>query len=338
MAVPMLDETRVDTKIMAAMVNRFIADSADHLQAFARTSEVKLLELSEKTHRLERCVRLFERKVGHLESAEAAKAELPSTGPETLDLAAQAGAVAQAAAMAQGRLTAQSVAAADQQAEGMPAQDAAAAVAVLASANCPGLKAGAQAEEASEVAAGAHREAETQLANAAAPPSLAAAAAAVAQRRLARRGAAGAAKEPALQAAAVPQESSPRALEQPAAATSTSAASSAPAALDKPGEAAPARPANPNGGAAAAVDAPPPSPLPTAQTARPVAVCLFPSAAAAKPESQQAFAAPAAPAAPVAPPSAVPAGITPEQAVLALRRRLLVQDHSDDDMQTDIGS
>eukprot|EP00446_Apocalathium_sp_SHHI-4_P072422 CAMPEP_0177543610 /NCGR_PEP_ID=MMETSP0369-20130122/61502_1 /TAXON_ID=447022 ORGANISM="Scrippsiella hangoei-like, Strain SHHI-4" /NCGR_SAMPLE_ID=MMETSP0369 /ASSEMBLY_ACC=CAM_ASM_000364 /LENGTH=134 /DNA_ID=CAMNT_0019027499 /DNA_START=9 /DNA_END=409 /DNA_ORIENTATION=+ len=61
---------RVDPKIIAAMVNRFVADSAEFLQAFARKAEVRLLELSRKLQRLEQLVKLFETKVKGLEAAE----------------------------------------------------------------------------------------------------------------------------------------------------------------------------------------------------------------------------------------------------------------------------
>eukprot|EP00930_Biecheleria_cincta_P002854 TRINITY_DN103832_c0_g1_i1.p1 TRINITY_DN103832_c0_g1~~TRINITY_DN103832_c0_g1_i1.p1 ORF type:complete len:483 (+),score=115.52 TRINITY_DN103832_c0_g1_i1:76-1524(+) len=65
-------QDRIDPKVLAALVNRFVADSADFLQGFARQAEAKLLTLSQRIDRLERLIILFERKVQHLEPAAGA--------------------------------------------------------------------------------------------------------------------------------------------------------------------------------------------------------------------------------------------------------------------------
>jgi len=67
MALDGATRERIDPKVLAALVNRFTADSADFLQAFARQAEAKLLHLGQRLERLERLVILFERKVQHLE-------------------------------------------------------------------------------------------------------------------------------------------------------------------------------------------------------------------------------------------------------------------------------
>eukprot|EP00927_Polykrikos_kofoidii_P014308 TRINITY_DN16264_c0_g2_i2.p1 TRINITY_DN16264_c0_g2~~TRINITY_DN16264_c0_g2_i2.p1 ORF type:complete len:411 (-),score=99.47 TRINITY_DN16264_c0_g2_i2:48-1280(-) len=57
---------QVETKVLAALVNRFIAESGEFLQAFGQQAEVKLLELNKRIQRLELLLRLFEEKVQHL--------------------------------------------------------------------------------------------------------------------------------------------------------------------------------------------------------------------------------------------------------------------------------
>lgn len=86
---------RVDPKIIAAMVNRFVSDSAEFLQAFGRQAEARLLQLSQRLHRLEQLVRLFEQKVSGLEAAApraapaAAAAQLEEAAAEPVAAAAE---------------------------------------------------------------------------------------------------------------------------------------------------------------------------------------------------------------------------------------------------------
>ncbi|CAE8734392.1 unnamed protein product, partial [Polarella glacialis] len=82
MAMDGATRERIDPKVLAALVNRFTADSADFLQAFARQAEAKLLELSQRLERLHRLVSLFEHKVRHLEPASGASA--PSRPPASI--------------------------------------------------------------------------------------------------------------------------------------------------------------------------------------------------------------------------------------------------------------
>jgi len=58
---------RVDPKVIAALVNRFIADASMFLQAFAGHAEARLLELGRRVRRLEQLVRLLEAKVEGLD-------------------------------------------------------------------------------------------------------------------------------------------------------------------------------------------------------------------------------------------------------------------------------
>jgi len=54
---------RIDPKLLAALVNRFVADSSEFLQGFALQAEASLLGLSARIQRLEQLVKLLERKV-----------------------------------------------------------------------------------------------------------------------------------------------------------------------------------------------------------------------------------------------------------------------------------
>mmetsp|Transcript_118116 Transcript_118116/g.227812 ORF Transcript_118116/g.227812 Transcript_118116/m.227812 type:complete len:438 (+) Transcript_118116:72-1385(+) len=63
---------RNDPKVVAALVNRFIADSAGFLQDFAQQCEAKLFDLSKRIHRLQRLIELFEHKIELLEPADIA--------------------------------------------------------------------------------------------------------------------------------------------------------------------------------------------------------------------------------------------------------------------------
>lgn len=58
---------RIDPKVIAALVNRFVADSSEMMQAFARQAEVKLNTLTQRIHRLERLLQLLETKLAHFE-------------------------------------------------------------------------------------------------------------------------------------------------------------------------------------------------------------------------------------------------------------------------------
>mmetsp|Transcript_25900 Transcript_25900/g.40409 ORF Transcript_25900/g.40409 Transcript_25900/m.40409 type:complete len:435 (+) Transcript_25900:79-1383(+) len=70
MTSEVVSQERIDPKVVAALVNRFIADSASFLQDFAQQCEVKLLTLNQRLQRLERLIELFERKVECLEPAD----------------------------------------------------------------------------------------------------------------------------------------------------------------------------------------------------------------------------------------------------------------------------
>ncbi|CAK0809294.1 unnamed protein product, partial [Prorocentrum cordatum] len=86
---------RIDQKLIASMVNTWVAESGEFMQAFARHAEVKLLELGSKVDRLERLVHLFEHKLRDFEPAPAGPAapspreeaaptqpRVPPTGPQ----------------------------------------------------------------------------------------------------------------------------------------------------------------------------------------------------------------------------------------------------------------
>eukprot|EP00811_Abedinium_folium_P022636 NODE_3204_length_2075_cov_5.864990.p1 GENE.NODE_3204_length_2075_cov_5.864990~~NODE_3204_length_2075_cov_5.864990.p1 ORF type:complete len:495 (-),score=128.66 NODE_3204_length_2075_cov_5.864990:400-1884(-) len=62
-------QERIDPKVVAALVNRFVADNAEFLQSFARQVEARLQGLQNRISRLERLVQLFEQKTDQLESA-----------------------------------------------------------------------------------------------------------------------------------------------------------------------------------------------------------------------------------------------------------------------------
>eukprot|EP00933_Yihiella_yeosuensis_P007800 TRINITY_DN11297_c0_g1_i2.p1 TRINITY_DN11297_c0_g1~~TRINITY_DN11297_c0_g1_i2.p1 ORF type:complete len:362 (-),score=119.92 TRINITY_DN11297_c0_g1_i2:279-1364(-) len=81
MAIDGVTDERIDPKVLAALVNRFTADSADFLQAFSRKAEAKLLGLSQRLNRLERLVHLFERKVQHLEAPEGTASSSTAPAP-----------------------------------------------------------------------------------------------------------------------------------------------------------------------------------------------------------------------------------------------------------------
>jgi len=74
-------EKQIDPKVVAALVNRFVADSAGFLQEFGLQCEVKLLALAKRVARLERLVKLFERKVAQLDAADGVVAPQRFTKP-----------------------------------------------------------------------------------------------------------------------------------------------------------------------------------------------------------------------------------------------------------------
>lgn len=94
------DGNRVDPKIVAALVNRFVADSAEFLQAFAQQAEVRLLELTTKIGRLERLLQLFERKLANLPTEGV---EPPPPVAEPTATPAKPGAKGKAKAKAKGK-------------------------------------------------------------------------------------------------------------------------------------------------------------------------------------------------------------------------------------------
>lgn len=59
--------SRIEPKQLAALVNHFVTDSSEFLQGFARQSEAKLSELSQRIGRLEKLLQLFERKLHGLD-------------------------------------------------------------------------------------------------------------------------------------------------------------------------------------------------------------------------------------------------------------------------------
>jgi len=77
---------RIDPKVIAALVNRFVADSSEMMQAFARQAEVKLNTLTQRIHRLERLLQLLETKLAHFEPGGfvATARNAPQKAQETL--------------------------------------------------------------------------------------------------------------------------------------------------------------------------------------------------------------------------------------------------------------
>lgn len=73
---------RIEPKVLAALVNRFTAETAEFLTAFATQAEAKLLQLSQRLERLERLVALFERKVQHLDPAPSGPSVSPGPAAE----------------------------------------------------------------------------------------------------------------------------------------------------------------------------------------------------------------------------------------------------------------